>query len=97
MFLWGAKHEFILWSEILTGYAQDNFGEEVLDPFCEMQRARIKSDQFIFASILQACASLENLGYGKGINNGHAYRKKNSVLCFPIKPHEITRKRAKHT
>jgi pentatricopeptide repeat protein len=28
----------------------------------------MKSDQFIFASILQACASLETLGYGKEIH-----------------------------
>jgi pentatricopeptide repeat protein len=62
------KHDLILWSAMLIGYAQANFGEEALDLFCEMQRAGMKSDQFIFASILQACASLETLGYGKEIH-----------------------------
>lgn len=62
------KHDLILWSAMLTGYAQANFGEEALDLFCEMQRAGMQSDQFIFASILQACASLETLGYGKEIH-----------------------------
>ena len=66
---------------MLTGYGQANFGEEVLDLFCEMQRVGMKSHQFIFASILQACASLETLGYGKGINNGHEYRKKITVCA----------------
>jgi pentatricopeptide repeat protein len=53
---------------MLTGYSQANFGEEALDLFREMQRACMKSNQFIFASILQACASLETLGYGKKIH-----------------------------
>ena len=31
------KHDLILWSEMLIGYAQANFGEEALDLFYEMQ------------------------------------------------------------
>jgi pentatricopeptide repeat protein len=55
------KHDLILWSAMITEYAQANFGEEVLDLICEMQRVGMKPHQFIFASILQACASLETL------------------------------------
>jgi pentatricopeptide repeat protein len=77
------KHDLILWSAMLTGYAQANFGEEVLDLFYKMQRAGMKSDQFIFSSILQECTNLETLGYGKGINNGHAYRKK-LIVCASL-------------
>ena len=62
------KHDLILWSAMLTEYAHANFGEEALDLFFKKQRASMKSDQFIFVSILQACASLETLGYGKEIH-----------------------------
>lgn len=60
--------DFVSWSAMIAGYAQQGFGEESLKLFCQMQQAGMKPNQFIFASVLMACASLASLEQGTSIH-----------------------------
>jgi len=62
--------DFVSWSAMIAGYAQQGFGEEALKLFCQMQQAGVKPNQFIFASVLMACTSLASLQQGKSVH-GH--------------------------
>lgn len=57
----------ISWTALITGYAQNGRNEEALEQFCQMLQTNIKANQFTFASILSACASLASLEKGKQI------------------------------
>eukprot|EP01018_Ginkgo_biloba_P006145 Gb_32913 [translate_table: standard] len=50
---------------LITGYAQHGLGKEALQLFQKMQWAGIKSNQFTFANVLRACASIVALERGK--------------------------------
>jgi len=50
---------------MITGYAQNVHGEKALNLFCEMQRFRLKPNQFTFVSVFKACAIQGALEQGK--------------------------------
>ena len=59
----------VLWTTMIAGYARNEHYDEALEHFCKMKRARIKPDQFTFASVLSSCASLGAVEHGKGIHS----------------------------
>lgn len=63
------KKDVIPWSFMIARYAQSGRSKEALDMFCRMRQAFITPNQFTFASVLQACATMESLGLGKQIHS----------------------------
>lgn len=61
MKLTNVKTNVIIWSTIVIGYAQNGHGFEALEVFQQMLEVGVKSDSVASASILRACAHLENL------------------------------------
>jgi pentatricopeptide repeat protein len=72
----------IFWDYSRLGYAKNEHYDEALEIFCKMTRARINPDQFMFASVLSACASLVALEHGKGIHACILKRKFESDLSI---------------
>eukprot|EP01018_Ginkgo_biloba_P004259 Gb_29466 [translate_table: standard] len=62
------QRDLVSWTSMITGYAQLGQGEKALKLFYQMQRSEIKPNQFTFASVLRACASVEALERGKQIH-----------------------------
>eukprot|EP01018_Ginkgo_biloba_P022118 Gb_05942 [translate_table: standard] len=60
----------ISWTTMIVGYTQNSWNEEAINIFQQMQWAGMKPDQFTFASVLSACASLAALEEG---NQLHAH------------------------
>eukprot|EP01018_Ginkgo_biloba_P029573 Gb_20749 [translate_table: standard] len=63
-----SERDMVSWSAMIAGYAQQGLSEEALKLFCQMLRAAMKVDQFTFASVLMACASLAALEQGKAVH-----------------------------
>lgn len=51
----------ISWNAIIAGYSQSAVSENAVTLFCQMLLTGLKPDQFTFASVLSACASLTTL------------------------------------
>ncbi|XP_057837442.2 pentatricopeptide repeat-containing protein At5g15300 [Cryptomeria japonica] len=62
------KPDVISMTVIIAAYARRGHAQEALAFFYEMQQANIKPNQFTFASVLSACADLQNLEKGKQIH-----------------------------
>ncbi|XP_010249164.1 PREDICTED: putative pentatricopeptide repeat-containing protein At5g13230, mitochondrial isoform X2 [Nelumbo nucifera] len=62
--------DVILWSFMIARYSQSNRSEEAMKLFCQMKQAFVVPNQYTFASVLQACATMEDLELGKQIH-GH--------------------------
>eukprot|EP01018_Ginkgo_biloba_P022446 Gb_27176 [translate_table: standard] len=60
----------ISWNSVIAGYTQNGHGEKALKLFCQMHIRGIETDQFTFASVLSASASLAAVEQGKQV---HAY------------------------
>eukprot|EP01018_Ginkgo_biloba_P019951 Gb_11581 [translate_table: standard] len=58
----------VAWTAMIAGYSQCGKGEKALKLFCQMLHAGIKPDQFIFASVLSACANEAVLEWGKQVH-----------------------------
>eukprot|EP01018_Ginkgo_biloba_P011552 Gb_34236 [translate_table: standard] len=58
----------VSWTTIIAGYVQSEQGEEALKLFCQLPLHGIKPDQFVFSSVLSACASLSALEHGRQIH-----------------------------
>ncbi|KAI4317877.1 hypothetical protein L6164_025708 [Bauhinia variegata] len=67
------KNDLIPWSLMIARYAQNGRSREALKLFYRMRQSFISPNQFTFASILQACADLVALDWGKQI---HSYTLK---------------------
>eukprot|EP01018_Ginkgo_biloba_P002445 Gb_38364 [translate_table: standard] len=63
------SRELFSWTSMIGGYVSQGHFEDTLTFFYEMQRLGIKPDNFIFPSVLKACASLATLQQGKEIHN----------------------------
>ncbi|XP_048326552.2 putative pentatricopeptide repeat-containing protein At5g13230, mitochondrial [Ziziphus jujuba] len=62
------KNNVIPWSFMIARYAQRDQCEEALDVFHQMRQALVDPNQFTYASVLQACATIEALDLGKQIH-----------------------------
>lgn len=64
-----AERDVVSWNSIISGYNQQGFDNEALEMFSRMMKSSsLKPDNFTLASILSACANLENLKFGKQIH-----------------------------
>ncbi len=63
------KKDVIPWSFMIARYAQSDRCEEAVDLFCQMRQAFVVPNQFTFASVLQACATMKGLDLGKQIHS----------------------------
>ncbi|TMW93464.1 hypothetical protein EJD97_011626 [Solanum chilense] len=62
------ERDVVHWSFIIARYSQSYRCDEALKFFSQMRRALIVPNQFTFASVLQACASVEALDLGMQIH-----------------------------
>ncbi|KAI3745549.1 hypothetical protein L6452_07949 [Arctium lappa] len=62
------KKDVIPWSFMIARYSQSDRSEEAVRLFCRMRQGPAVPNQFTFASMLQACATMENLRLGKQIH-----------------------------
>ncbi|EXC25511.1 hypothetical protein L484_009819 [Morus notabilis] len=62
------KSDVVSWSFMIARYAQKDQCEEALDLFFQMRNALVCPNQFTCASVLQACATMQNLVLGKQIH-----------------------------
>ncbi|WCJ26074.1 Tetratricopeptide repeat (TPR)-like superfamily protein [Euphorbia peplus] len=63
------KDNVIPWSFMVARYAQNNESNLALEMFFQMRRAYVTPNQFTFASVLQACATMECLDLGKQMHS----------------------------
>jgi pentatricopeptide repeat protein len=63
------KNDLIPWSLMISRYAQSDRSKEALKLFLRMRQTSVVPNNFTFASVLQACASLALLNLGKQIHS----------------------------
>eukprot|EP01018_Ginkgo_biloba_P031942 Gb_37802 [translate_table: standard] len=61
--------DMVSWTSMIAGYVQNEQGEEALSLFCQMERARIKPNEYTMACVLRACASLAGIEQGKQVHS----------------------------
>ncbi|KAG8065298.1 hypothetical protein GUJ93_ZPchr0004g38946 [Zizania palustris] len=57
------------WTAIISGYAQNGYGDHSLLSFWRMRHYNVHSDEATFASVLKACSELTALADGKEIHS----------------------------
>eukprot|EP01018_Ginkgo_biloba_P029816 Gb_16032 [translate_table: standard] len=62
------KPSVISWTAIIAGFSQHGCGDRAFELFYKKQKAGMKPDQFTFASVLAACASLAALEWGQQVH-----------------------------
>ncbi|XP_016507584.2 putative pentatricopeptide repeat-containing protein At5g13230, mitochondrial [Nicotiana tabacum] len=70
------ERDVVHWSFIIARYSQSDRCDEALEFFSQMRRALVAPNQFTFASVLHACASVEALNLGRQI---HCYVTKSGL------------------
>lgn len=60
--------DIVLWTSIITGYAQNGDSEGALNLYCRMQMEGIIPNELTMASVLRACSSLAALDQGMQIH-----------------------------
>ncbi|KAI3748967.1 hypothetical protein L6452_12444 [Arctium lappa] len=66
--------DIVTWNSMISGYNQHGFDIEALDMFSNMLKNQVlKPDRYTLASVLSACANLDDLNLGKQIH-GHIIR-----------------------
>ncbi|PIN03102.1 hypothetical protein CDL12_24379 [Handroanthus impetiginosus] len=60
--------DLVSWSSLISGYAQNGFGEEALLAFREAHVLGVKFNEFTFPSVLKACASTKNFILGRQVH-----------------------------
>ncbi|XP_010267513.1 PREDICTED: pentatricopeptide repeat-containing protein At2g13600-like [Nelumbo nucifera] len=71
----------VSWSAMIGGFAQNGYDEEALELLCRMQSAGFNPNARTLASVLPACARLQNLGLGKEI---HGYITRHGFMSNPF-------------
>ncbi|XP_065851617.1 pentatricopeptide repeat-containing protein At2g22070 isoform X2 [Euphorbia lathyris] len=65
-----SERDIVTWNSMIAGYNQHGFQKKALELFPSMLLdCSLRPDRFTLASILSACANLENLNLGKQIHN----------------------------
>lgn len=62
------ERNIVLWNAMLGGFAQNGLAHEVMEFFSYMKRHGPQPDEFTFTSIFSACASLQNLDFGRQLH-----------------------------
>lgn len=65
-----SERDIVSWNSMIAGYNQHGLDMEALELFYSLLRdSSLKPDRFTLASILSACANVENLNLGKQIHS----------------------------
>ncbi|CAI9266661.1 unnamed protein product [Lactuca saligna] len=59
----------VLWTVAISGFAQNNSGDEALVIYQQMRRHNSMPDQATFVSVLKACATSASLPDGRGVHS----------------------------
>ncbi|XP_038881197.1 pentatricopeptide repeat-containing protein At4g16470 [Benincasa hispida] len=59
------EKSLVSWNSLIAGYVQKGLGEVGLEFYFKMRQSGLLPDQYTFASVLRACASLASLEHGK--------------------------------
>lgn len=59
------EKSLVSWNSLIAGYVQKGLGEVGLEFYFKMRQSGVLPDQYTFASVLRACASLASLEHGK--------------------------------
>ncbi|PIA39830.1 hypothetical protein AQUCO_02600354v1 [Aquilegia coerulea] len=62
------QKDMILWSFMIARYAQSGCSNEAVKLFTQMRQAFVTPNQFTYASVLQACATMEGIELGEQIH-----------------------------
>eukprot|EP01018_Ginkgo_biloba_P039326 Gb_30732 [translate_table: standard] len=62
------KRNLVSWNTMSAGFVQNGHGEEALEFFCQMLSSGVEQDQFTFATVLSACASIAAMQQGKQVH-----------------------------
>lgn len=62
------RRNTVSWTAMIAGCAQNGYAEDAVKLFCQMQWESFKANEFTFASVLMAYASLANLHQGRQIH-----------------------------
>eukprot|EP01018_Ginkgo_biloba_P028587 Gb_09704 [translate_table: standard] len=62
------NQDVVSWNGMITGFVQNGYREEGLKLLSQMQLTGIQPNNFTFASVLRACASLTDLEQGKQVH-----------------------------
>ncbi|XP_077251683.1 tetratricopeptide repeat (TPR)-like superfamily protein [Tasmannia lanceolata] len=60
--------DMVSWTGMVSGYAENGYGEEALELFFRMRKVGLKPNNFTFASLLKASAGLGAVQLGKSIH-----------------------------
>ncbi|KAL9662986.1 hypothetical protein QQ045_027822 [Rhodiola kirilowii] len=63
------EKDVISWSFMISRYSQSERSQEAINMFCQMRRAFVVPNQFTFASVLQSCATIQELDFGMQIHS----------------------------
>ncbi|KAH7284086.1 hypothetical protein KP509_34G039000 [Ceratopteris richardii] len=74
VFLKLLDQDVVIWSAMISGYAQNGLGQEALQFFKEMQRMDIEPTPYTITAVLKACSAVSALGQGRQIHM-HAVHK----------------------
>ncbi|CAL1378056.1 unnamed protein product [Linum trigynum] len=62
------KDDVVPWSFMIARHAQSSLGKEAVELFLQMRQGMVTPNQYTFASVLQACASMEALYLGTQVH-----------------------------
>ncbi|KAJ4961628.1 hypothetical protein NE237_021538 [Protea cynaroides] len=74
-------NDIVSWNTLISGYVQNNNGEEALKLLVHMGKNGIRWSEHTFTSVLSACSSLKSLKHGREI---HACVLKSSLSSNPF-------------
>eukprot|EP01018_Ginkgo_biloba_P026789 Gb_37516 [translate_table: standard] len=60
--------DVVSWSTMIAGYTENEYSEEALKLFYQIQQAGCKPNQFTYTNVLKACASLATMEGGKQVH-----------------------------
>lgn len=62
------RENHVLWTSMVSGYAQNGDGLKAIEFFCEMHAEGVESNQFTFPSILKACSAVSAQCFGEQVH-----------------------------
>ncbi|XP_020583484.1 putative pentatricopeptide repeat-containing protein At3g15930 isoform X2 [Phalaenopsis equestris] len=70
------EKDLVSWSSMITGYSQSKNFSEALEHFRQMQKTKIKPDEFVVVSVLSACAHQAAHKLGRSV---HGYIRRSNI------------------
>ncbi|OMO93545.1 hypothetical protein COLO4_16811 [Corchorus olitorius] len=80
-FFENSRPDLVSWSAVIGGFSQNGYDDEAIDMLFQMVREGIEPNAQTLASVLPACARLQNLSLGKQF---HGYITRHRFMSNPI-------------